>query len=106
MNALEMALEALFSDPNLGSDALWRAGGAGDGAAVRVIRKRPDQVVGFGDNRAVVPPTVLIDVRRTEVPMPASGDTVEIEGETFAVIATPTIDAERLIWTCEASPQD
>lgn len=105
MNTIEMALEALFADPNLGRDAVWRAGGIGDGTPVRVIRKRPDQVVGFGDSRAVVP-TVLVDVRRGEVPMPASGDTVEIEGETFAVIATPTIDAERLIWTCEASPQD
>lgn len=103
MNAIELAIAALFADPNLGRDAVWRAGGAGDGSAVRVIRKRPDQVVGFGDSRAVMP-TVLIDVRRAEVPNPASGDTLEIEGETFAVIATPTIDAERLIWTCEASP--
>ena len=104
MTALEMALEALFADPNLGRDALWRAGGAGDGTAVRVIRKRPDQVVGFGDSRAVLP-TVLIDVRRSEVPNPAAGDTVEIESETFAVIATPIGDTERLIWTCEASLQ-
>jgi hypothetical protein len=105
MNAIELAIETLFADPNLGRDAVWRAGGAGDGSAVRVIRKRPDQVVGFGDSRAVMP-TVLIDVRRADVPTPASGDTVEIDGETFAVIATPTIDAERLVWTCEASLQD
>jgi hypothetical protein len=104
MNAIELAIDALFDDPNLGRDAMWRAGGAGDGSAVRVIRKRPDQVVGFGDSRAVMP-TVVIDVRRAEVPNPASGDTVEIEGVTFALIATPTIDAERLVWTCEASQQ-
>lgn len=104
MNALEMAVDVLFADPNLSRDALWHAGGAGDGTAVRIIRKRPDQVVGFGDSRAVLP-TVLIDVRQSEVPNPASGDTLEIEGETFTIIATPTIDAERLIWTCEASPQ-
>jgi hypothetical protein len=105
MNAIELAIDALFGDPNLGRDAVWRAGGAGDGSAIRVIRKRPDQVVGFGDSRAVMP-TVLIDVRRAEVPTPASGDIVEIEGETFAVIAAPTIDTEYLVWTCEASPQD
>ena len=105
MNAIELAIEALFADPNLGRDAVWRAGGAGDGSAVRVIRKRPDQVVGFGDSRAVMP-TVLIDVRRAEVPNPASGDTAEIEGETFVVIASPTIDTEHLVWTCEVSPQD
>jgi hypothetical protein len=108
MTAIEMALEALFSDPNLGSDALWRAGGAGDGAAVRIIRKRPDQVVGFGDSRAVLP-AVLIDVRRSEVPDPATGDTVDIPGsspgtgELFEIIATPVADSLRLVWTCEAA---
>jgi hypothetical protein len=102
MTAVEMALDALFSDPNLGSDALWRAGGAGDGAAVRVIRKRPDQVVGFGDSRAVLP-TVLIDVRRSEVSEPAIGDTVEIDGDVFEIIATPVADSLRLVWTCEAA---
>ena len=104
MTAFAAAIDTLFGDPALARDALWRLGGTGDGTTVRVIRKRPDQVVGFGESRAVVP-TVLIDVRRVDVPNPASGDSVEIEGETFAVIATPTIDAERLIWTCEASPQ-
>jgi hypothetical protein len=104
MTAFGAAIDTLFADPALARDALWRLGGTGDGTTVRVIRKRPDQVVGFGDSRAVVP-TVLIDVRRVEVPTPASGDTLEIEGEIFAVIATPTIDAERLIWTCEVSPQ-
>ncbi|MEX2035545.1 MAG: hypothetical protein WEA28_10175 [Xanthobacteraceae bacterium] len=102
MTAIEMALEALFSDPNLGSDALWRTGGAGDGTAVRVVRKRPDQVVGFGDSRAVLP-TMLIDVRRSEVPDPATGDTVEIDGELFEIIATPVADSLCLVWTCEAA---
>lgn len=105
MTAFSAAVDTLFDDPALARDALWRFGETGDATTVRVIRKRPDQVVGFGDSRAVVP-TVLIDVRRTEVPTPASGDTAEIEGETFIVIARPTIDAERLTWTCEASLQD
>ena len=104
MTAFAAAIDTLFADPTLARDALWRAGGTGDGTAVRVIRKRPDQVVGFGDSRAVLP-TVLIDVRQSEVPSPAAGDTVEIENETFGIIATPVSDTERLIWTCEASLQ-
>jgi hypothetical protein len=28
---------------------------------------------------------------------------VEIESEMFEVIATPTIDSLRLVWTCEAA---
>ena len=103
MDAFAAATDALFADPNIARDALWRAGGAGGGTAVRVITKRPDQVVGFGDSRAILP-TMLIDVRRSEIPNSASGDTFEIEGETFEVIAAPTTDSLRLVWTCEASP--
>ena len=96
MNAIELALEALFAAPNLGRDALWRAGGTGNSMAVRVIRKRPDQIVGFCDSRTVLP-TVLIDVRQSEVANPTADDTVKIEAETFAIIATPVSDTERLI---------
>jgi hypothetical protein len=93
------ATDALFADPTIARDAV----------AVGVVTRRPDHVVGFGDSRAIMT-TMLIDVRRSEVPNPASGDTVEIPGsspgtdETFKVIATPTIDSLRLVWTCEAAP--
>jgi hypothetical protein len=102
MNAFEMALDALFADPNIACDALWRAGGVGDGIAARIVTRKPDQVVGFGDSRAILP-TMLIDVRRSEVPDPASGDTVEIDGDAFEIIATPVADSVRLVWTCEAA---
>lgn len=96
------AIDDLFDDPNIACHGTWRAGGAGAGVAVRVVTRRPDQIEGFGDSRAVLP-TMLIDVRRSEVSDPATGDTVEIESEMFEVIATPTIDSLRLVWTCEAA---
>jgi hypothetical protein len=103
MDAFAAATDALFADPNTARDATWRAGGVGVGVPVRIVTRRPDQAVGFGDSRAVLP-TTLIDVRRSEVADPGSGDTVEIDSETFEVIATPTIDSLRLVWTCEAAP--
>jgi len=102
MTAFAAAIDDLFADPNIAHDAIWRAGGAGAGISVKVVTRRPDQVIGFGDSRAVLP-TMLIDVRRSEVSDPATGDTVEIESEMFDVIATPTIDSLRLVWTCEAA---
>ena len=102
MDAFSAATDVLFSDPNIARDATWRAGGAGDGVMVRIITKRPDQVVGFGDSRAILP-TMLIDVRRSEIPNPASGDTVEIDAAVFEVIATPVADSLGLVWTCEAA---
>jgi len=102
MDAFAAATDALFADPNIARDAIWRVGGVGPGTNARVITRRPDQVGSFGDSRAILP-TMLIDVRRSEISEPANGDTVEIESETFEVIATPTIDSLRLVWTCEAA---
>jgi hypothetical protein len=103
MNAFAAAIDDLFIDPNIAQDATWRAGGAGAGISVRVVTRRPDQVVGFGDSRAVLS-TLLIDVRRSEVSEPASGDTVDIDGDSFEIIATPTSDSLGLVWTCEVAP--
>lgn len=103
--AFGAAIDAIFRDANVAEDALWRAGGAGEGVAVRVIRKSPDEVVGFGSSRTVLP-TVLVDVRASEVASPASDDTVEIGGNLFDIIGTPARDNLGLVWTCEASKRD
>jgi hypothetical protein len=103
VDAFSAATDALFTDPNIARDAIWRAGGAGAGIAVRVVTRRPDQINSFSDSRALLP-TMLIDVRRSEVSDPASGDTVEIEADLFEIIATPTSDSLGLVWTCEAAP--
>lgn len=103
--AFGAAIDAIFRDANVAEDALWRAGGTGGGLAVRVIRKSPDEVVGFGDSRAVLP-TVMIDVRASEIASPASGDTVEIAGDLFEIIGTPVRDSLGFVWTCEAASRD
>lgn len=102
MDAFASATDVLFADPNIARDALWRTGGVGPGIGVRIVTRRPDQVVGFGDSRAVLP-TLLVDVRRSEVPDPVSGDTVEIDDDTFEIIAAPIADSLGLVWSCEAA---
>lgn len=102
MDAFAAATDALFVDPNIGRDAIWSAGGVGAGIAVRVIVRRPDEVVGFGGSRTVVA-TVLIDVRVSEVAAPTAADTAEIGVDLFEVIGTPVRDSVGLVWTCEAS---
>lgn len=102
MTALVMAVDALFGDPNIAADALWRVGGTDPGLAVRVIRNAPDKIVGFGESRALMP-SVLIDVRQSEIGLPAIGDTVEIAGIVFEITAEPVADALNLVWTCEAA---
>jgi len=102
--AFAAAIDAIFADRNVGEDALWRSGGAGAGVPVRVIRKSPDAVVSLGDSRAVLP-SVLIDVRRSDIAELATGDTFEIAGDLYEVIAAPLSDGLGLVWTCEAAKQ-
>jgi hypothetical protein len=101
VNAFAAATDALFADPNIGEDALWKAGGVGPAVAVRVIRKSPDRVAEFGDSRAVLP-TVGIDIRRSQAPTIANGDLLLIGVETFKIIGEPMGDALGLVLACEA----
>jgi hypothetical protein len=103
VSAFSAAIEALFADANLGIDAIWRPAGAGPGIPVRAIVRRPDRIGDFGETR-IVAETVIIDVRVSQVPVPAEGDTFEIGGETFVIQGEPLRDSERLIWTVEARP--
>lgn len=100
--AFTAAIDALFADPHLSETALWKAGGAGPGVAVTVIRKAADAGDSFGDTRVVLP-TVILDVRKADVAAPGEGDLVETGSSIFKVIGTPIIDRLDLVWTCEAA---
>ena len=94
------AIDALFADPNIACDAVWRPGGVGDGEPVRVIARRPDTEVAFGDI-AVHTATAVFEVRVSEVQDPAADDTITFNDETFIVQGEPMRDADRLIWVVD-----
>lgn len=104
-----MGVDAIFDDPNLAIDAIWRAGGGSDGVPVRVIRKTPEAIVGLAGNQFDLA-AMLIDVRLSEVAVPAKGDAVDLLDdagevtETLNVTGMSKIDTRRLVRTCEASP--
>lgn len=101
-DAFSAATDAIFADPNIGKDALWRVGGAGTGIPCRVTLTRPDQLAEFGKIRVKVGSSI-IEVRKSEIEAPAVDDTCEITGiGTFKIIAEPMEDGENLSWTCEA----
>jgi hypothetical protein len=101
MTAFAAAVDARRSQ--LARDALYRAGGADPGIAVRVIVRRPDRIGDFGETR-IASETATFDVRTAEVVEPAEGDTLEIDGVTYVIQGAPVRDAEWLIWTIEARP--
>ena len=101
VSAFSSAIDVLFANPNLAGDAVYRAGGADTGIAVRLIVRRPDRIGDFGDTR-IASETATFDVRTSEIAEPAEGDTLDVDGVTYVVQGTPVRDAERLIWTIEA----
>ncbi len=104
MNAIAGAIDALFADPNIGKDAIWRAGGAGAGIGVRVVFRAPDATSNFGGGRFVAR-TRFLDVRVSEIPGIEAGDSFEIGDETLVVHGEPIIDDDHLIWSVEVRAQ-
>ncbi len=101
MTAFAIAATAMFRDPNIAVDALYRPGGIGVGVPVRVIRSAPDSLAQFGEGRFVTD-TFGLDVAIAEAPDLAEGDTFEIEGTLHTILGAPIRDADRLVWSAEA----
>ena len=104
MNAFSAAIDAIFADPNMAADAVYRARGVGPAVPCRVILTRPDLQSSFGDAR-ITSDTTMLDVRVSEVATPSAGDTITIGSEVLVIQGEPLRDRERLAWKCEAVPQ-
>ena len=103
-SAFATAIDVLFADPNLGVDAIYRAGGVGHGTTLRTIIRQPDRVGSYGETR-IVTETTVFDIRTLDVAAPVEGDTIEMNGTIYVIQGEPIRDAERLIWTIEARAQ-
>ncbi|WP_420857670.1 head-tail joining protein [Marivivens marinus] len=99
MTAFAAIVDALFSDPNIGREAVYIADG-GAPVLVRVVARRADAITDFGDAR-LWSETTRIDLRVAEVANPRPGDRVEIDGDAFLIQGEPVRDRERLVWTVE-----
>jgi hypothetical protein len=98
------AIDALFADPNLGADAIYRAGGSGEAIMLRAIIRQPDRIGTFGETR-IATETTLFDIHTSELAAPAEGDSIEMDGTIYVIQGEPIRDAEQLIWTIEARAQ-
>jgi hypothetical protein len=102
MSVFAQAIDDLFADPNLAVDAVYLPEG-GEPISVRVIARRPDLVIEFGDARLHAE-TAVFEVRTSQVPNPRSGDRLEVSGEMFLIQGEPIRDSERLVWTLDTRP--
>ena len=98
MTVFGSAVDATFAA--FGIDTSYTPAG-GDPVAVRVIARRPDAIVGFGETR-IQAETTTFELRASEVADPRPGDRLTVDGETFVVQGEPERrDPDRLVWTLD-----
>jgi hypothetical protein len=98
MEAFAGAVDATFAA--FGVDAIYQPAD-GDPITVRVIARRPDAIVGFGETR-IHAETAIFEVRTSEVATPRPGDRLTVDSEGFVVQGEPERqDPDRLVWTVD-----
>ena len=101
MTVFQGAVDATFAA--FGIDAVYTPAG-GDPIPVRVITRRPDTIVGFGDTR-IHTETTTFELRASEVTNPRPGDQLTLGGETFVVQGEPErCDPDRFVWILDLRP--
>ena len=71
---------------------------------VRVIARRPDTIVGFGETRMHTE-TATFELRTSQVANPRPGDQLTVGAETFVVQGDPERrDPDRLVWSPDVRP--
>ncbi len=94
-------IDACFA--RLGADAVYTPQG-GAGVAVKVIARRPDEVIGAFE-ASLHTETAVFDVRVSQVAAPEAGDTIAFQGTTYVVQGEPRRDdPDRLIWSLDTRP--
>jgi hypothetical protein len=101
MSAFQGMIDALFSDSALARDVLYTPV-AGTARTIRAVIKSPDRIVDVRDI-AIHTPTLVVDVRVSDVPVPNEGDILTIGTLLYAVQGEPVRDAENLVWTLDCT---
>jgi hypothetical protein len=95
MTVFADAVDATFAA--FGIDAVYTPSG-GDPVGLRVIARRPDAIVGFGETR-IHAETATFEARASEVASPRPGDQLTVGGETFVIQGEPERrDPDGLVW--------
>ena len=99
MTVSQVAVDATFAA--FGIDAVYTRT-VRRPVSVRVIARRPDTIVGFGET-PIHAETAIFELRASEVANPRPGDQLIVDGQTFVVQGEPEQkDPERLVWSLDA----
>ena len=101
MTVFAGAVDATFAA--FGIDAVYTPAG-GDPVSVRVIARRPDTIVGFGETR-IHAETATFELRANEIASPRPDDQLIVDGQIFVVQGEPERrDPDRLVWNLDVRP--
>jgi hypothetical protein len=103
MTAFQEMIDALFADSAVARTVTYTPV-AGLPQTMRAVIKSPDRIVDVRDI-AIHTPTLVVDVRVSDVPVPNEGDTLTIGTLLYAVQGEPVRDAENLVWTLDCYRQ-
>ena len=103
MTAFAAAIDAIFADPNVAADAVYTTVTDGEVLSVRVIRKSPDVLQGFGGAQFQAESN-MFDLRKSEIAQPLKGDTFAIGTARYVVQSEPMLDRLQLVWTLDVRP--
>jgi hypothetical protein len=96
MTAFDAALAVLAADPNLGTNATYRAGGTGAPVLLRVLRSSPDRVAdGFGTS--ILQATDILTVPLAALPAIEPGDSFTLGADVLTVDSAER-DAAGVAW--------
>lgn len=84
MTAFAAAMAALVADPNLGTEAVYRANGTGTPVSLRVLRSSPDRIAdAFGTS--VIQASDVLSLAIATLPNLAAGDSFTLGPDTLTV---------------------
>ncbi len=96
MTVFDAALAVLAADPNLGTNATYRAGGTGTAVVIRVLRSSPDRLVdGFGTG--ILQATDILTVPLATLPAIEPGDSFTLGADVLTVDSAER-DAAGIAW--------
>jgi hypothetical protein len=96
MTAFDAALAVLAADPNLGTNATYRAAGTGAGIPLSVLRSSPDRVVDAFDT-SVLRATDLLTIGIALLPAIEPGDSFTLGADVLTVDSAER-DAAGVAW--------
>jgi hypothetical protein len=103
MTAFQEMIDALFANSAMARTVTYTPV-AGLPQTIRAVMKSPDRVIDVRDI-AIHTPTLVVDVRVSDIATPQEGDLLTIGTLLYAVQGEPVRDAENLVWTLDCYRQ-